>query len=164
MFTDAWLSLEMMALPEETRFKKLTAYPSCYRLLDSKWWGFMFTSALHAAILSGRGFHGDCAFCHKLCQFKCSPPPPPLSLREHCFLLSTYCPWLLYSLWLSSTISLLRGECSISRDCSIQSQAFLRLFLYTSSLFVTLFVNLLSAAKEASWIKVQRCINLWVKQ
>lgn len=162
MFTDAWLSLEMMALPEETRFKKLTAYPSCYRLLDSKWWGFMLTSALHAVILSGRGFHGDCAFCHKLCQFKCSPPPS-LSLREHCFLLSIYCPWLLYSLRLFHNKPA-EGRVYYRQRCSIQSQAFLRLFLYTSSLFVTLFVNLLSAAKEASWIKVQRCINLWVKQ
>lgn len=74
MFIDAWLSLEMMDLPEETGFKKLTVYPSCYRLLDRKWWGFMFTSALHAEILSGRGLHSVISTVSSNIQHHRPPP------------------------------------------------------------------------------------------
>lgn len=162
MFIDAWLSLEMLDPPEEARFKKLTAYPSCQQLLDSKWWGFMFTSSLHAGVLADRDLHGDCAFCHKHCQFKCSAPPPSFVERT-LFPINHLLPLAL--IILMSLFDTKPGErVQYRQTCSIEGQAFLRLFLSTSSLFVTLFVNLLSAAKEASYIRVQRCIDLWVKQ
>lgn len=113
MFIDAWLSLEMMDLPEETGFKKLTVYPSCYRLLDRKWWGFMFTSALHAEILSGRGLHSVISTVSSNIQHH---RPPPAFVERTLFPIIHFLPLALILLMSLFHISLVRGECRIGRD------------------------------------------------